>query len=118
MSADLESNIKKWVSLDNEIKQANEKLKKLRESRNDTSVDILNYIHENELDNATIKISDGQLKFAQVKQQNPLTYKFINECLKKCINNEEQVELIMNFIKDQRESKVQTEIKRHYFDKE
>ena len=111
-----EENIQSWVSLDNEIKKINEKIKALREQRNNISSDILSYIKENNLDNATVKISDGRLRFMQVKQQNPLTYKFIQDCLIKCINNEEQVELIMSFIKEQRETKIQTEIKRNYYD--
>jgi hypothetical protein len=109
-----EQNIQSWVTLDNEIKKMNDKLKGLREQRNDLSNDILIYIKDNSLDNATIKISDGRLRFMNVKQQSPLTYKFIQECLLKSIKNEEQVEALMTFIKEQRESKVQTEIKRNY----
>ena len=111
-----EQNIQSWVTLDNEIKKMNDKLKGLREQRTDLSNDILIYIKDNSLDNATIKISDGRLRFMNVKQQNPLTYKFIQECLLKSIKNEEQVEALMTFIKEQRESKVQTEIKRNYND--
>ena len=111
-----EQNIQSWVTLDNEIKKMNDKLKDLREQRNDLSNDILIYIKDNSLDNATIKISDGRLRFMNVKQQSPITYKFIQECLLKSINNAEQVEALMTFIKEQRESKVQTEIKRNYND--
>ena len=109
-----EQNIQNWVSVDNEIKTINDKIKLLREQRNNFSSNILSYVQNNGLDNATIKINDGKLRFMQIKQQTPLTYKFINECLFKCIDNSEQVDLIMNFIKEQRDSKQITEIKRHY----
>ena len=111
-----EQNIQSWVTIDNEIKKMNEKIKGLRDQKNDLSNDILIYIKDNNLDNATIKISDGKLRFMNVKQQTPLTYKFIQECLLKSIKNQEQVELLMTFIKEQRESKIQTEIKRNYND--
>ena len=111
-----EQNIQSWVTLDNEIKKTNEKIKVLRDQRNDLSNDILIYIKDNSLDNATIKISDGRLRFMPIKQQTPLTYKFIHECLTKRIQNEAQVDSLMTFIKEQRESKVQTEIKRNYND--
>ena len=109
----LEERVKNWVALDNEIKTINEKLRLLREKRHDSSDSILTYIQENRLDNATIKISDGRLRFVSVKQQNPLSYKFIDDCLRKCISNPEQVQLIMEFIKKERVSRVSLEIKRY-----
>ena len=68
-----EENIKNWVAIDNKIKELNEQLKEIREKRANISNDILGYIHENNLDNATIKISDGRLSFKETKQQQPLT---------------------------------------------
>ena len=109
----LEERVKNWVALDNEIKTINEKLRLLREKRDDSSDSILTYIQEKRLDNATIKISDGRLRFVSVKQQNPLSYKFIDDSLRKCISNPEQVDLIMEFIKKERPSQVSTEIKRY-----
>jgi len=109
-----ENNIQKWVSIDNQIKPLQDEIKQLREKRNYVSNDICNYIKNNNLDNATIKISDGKLKFVNTKQNPPLTYKFINECLGKCIPDVNQVELIMNFIKEQREPKYSEDIKRFY----
>jgi len=109
----LEENIKNWVSLDNEIKTINEKLRLLREKRSVSSDSIINYIQEKQLDNATIKISDGRLRFVSVKQQNPLSYKFIDDSLRKCISNADQVDLIMEFIRKERPSTVKTEIKRY-----
>ena len=109
----LEERIKNWVYLDNEIKKINENLRLLREKRNNSSDSIIAYIQENRLDNATIKISDGRLRFVNVKQQNPLSYKFIDDSLRKCISNPEQVDLIMEFIRKERPSTVTTEIKRY-----
>jgi len=109
----LEQLVKTWVSLDNEIKTINENLRLLREKRNSSSDSVLTYIQEKRLENATIKISDGRLRFVSVKQQNPLSYKFIDDCLRKCISNPEQVELIMEFIKKERPTRDTLEIKRY-----
>ena len=68
----------------------------------------------NNLQNSVVKISDGKLKFTMVKQTNPLTLKYVDECLGKCIKNPEQVKLIMNYIKDSRNSKIIPDIKRFY----
>lgn len=109
-----ENNIKEWVGCDNEIKHLNEKLKPLRERRNFLCNDIFNYVHEKQINNASIKISDGNLKFTTIKVQPALTFKFIEQCLGEIINEEDKVKQIINYIKDKRESKYVEEIKRFY----
>jgi hypothetical protein len=109
-----EENIQKWVSLDNQIKMLNDKLKELREYRNDTSNNILKHVDTENLGNATVKISDGKLKFASIRQTQPLTLKYVHECLNKCIGKQEQVDAIMKYIKESREIKFIPDIKRTY----
>ena len=64
--------------------------------------------------NATVKISDGKLRFTSSRQTPPLTFKHIEECLTKCIQNPEQVEKIMTYIKETRDIKYIPDIKRTY----
>ena len=108
-----EGNIKKWVSLDNQIKSMNDKIKNMRDEKNSTEESILEYIETNNLKNATINISDGKLRFTTTKQTPPLTLKYVEECLLKCIQNEEQVTALMKVIKDSREFKYTPDIKRY-----
>ena len=108
-----EENIKEWVSLDNKIKQYNEQLKHLREKRSQTEVEIIEH-SESLPENTAIKISDGMLKFADSKVQQPLTYKFLHECLSNVITNEEKVTQIMNYIKQNRGEKKIKGIRRLY----
>lgn len=109
-----EENIKNWVAIDNQIKLLNEKTKELRENKNTTEEAIMTYVKINKLANAVVNISDGKLKFVNIKQTAPLTLKFVEDCLKKCIKSEEQVKQIMNYIKESRESKYSPDIKRYY----
>tara|TARA_R110002072_G_scaffold54564_2_gene143111 strand:+ start:783 stop:1124 length:342 start_codon:yes stop_codon:yes gene_type:complete len=109
-----ENNIKQWVIYDNEIKGINEKLKSLREKKNGLSTDIFNYVHEKNISQRVVKISNGNLKFMSVKVQQPLTFKFVEQCLGEIINEEDKVKQIINYIKDKRESKYVEEIKRFY----
>ena len=110
----LEENIKKWVSFDNQLKSLNEKTKELREIKNSTEQQILDYIETKKMNNATVNISDGKLKFVSTKQTAPLTLKYVEECLSNCIKNEEQITTIMNYIKESREVKYVSDIKRTY----
>lgn len=109
-----EDNIKKWVLLDNQVKQLNDKAKELKEQKNSIEENILNYVEKNNLNNATAKITGGSLKFIETKQTSPITLKFLHQCLSECIKNEKQVELILNYIKDKREIKYTKDIKRYY----
>lgn len=109
-----EQNIQQWVLLDNQIKKLTDKVKELRELKNNQSETILQHVETNNLSNATVQISDGKLKFASIRQTTPLTFKFVEDCLNKCIGNSEQVEKIINFIKESREIKYIPDIKRTY----
>jgi len=114
MNGTFEKDIQKWVAIDNQLKILNEKSKELREEKNDLLEDLNIYIETNKLTNASIAISDGKLKFAQTKVTQPLTLKFIESCLTNIINEPSQVTQIMKYIKDKREKKEISEIKRFY----
>ena len=88
--------------------------KQLRENKNCIKNKIFNYVHENNLDNSVIEISDGTLKFQQTNYSSPLTFKFLELCLKECISNADQVKQIIKYIKCKREIKTNYEIKRKY----
>lgn len=111
---DLNSNIKEWVNLDNAIKGRSDELKMLREQRSNLTSNITTYINENNLNDATIEITDGILKFNTSKQTSPLTFKFLEKCLIECIGNEEQVINIIKYVKSKREVKYYNDIKRSY----
>ena len=109
-----EDSIKNWVTTDNKIRVLNEQVKALRDERNGAGDVIMNYVEENKLSNATVNISDGKLRFVSTRQTQPLTLKYSEECLTKCIQNNEQVGLIMTYIKDTRSVKVTPDIRRSY----
>jgi hypothetical protein len=107
-----ENQIQQWVSLDNQLKQLNEKVKDLRDKRNNLEENITSYASENNLSNATVKISDGRLKFTNTKVAEPLTFKYLEKTLGEVIKNESQVKLIMEHLKQKRAVKLVSEIKR------
>jgi dihydroorotase len=107
-----ENQIQQWVSIDNQLKQLNEKVKEMREKRNHLEQNLTNYASSNNLSNTTIQISDGRLKFANTRVAEPITLKYLEKTLGEVIKNETQVKLIMEHIKQKRAIKVIPEIKR------
>jgi vacuolar-type H+-ATPase subunit H len=109
-----EQQIQQWVSIDNQMKIVGDKMKELRDKKNNIFEQINNHIETTELSNASVKINDGQLKFVKVKETQPLTFKYLETCLSEIIKNEEQVKKIVEYIKNKREVKYVNEIKRLY----
>ena len=112
--SDFEQNIKNWVSIDNELKKINEHARDLRAKRAEINDNIIRYVESQNLDQATIQISDGQLRFAPTKHTACLTFKHVEACLHHCLNNTDHVKNIMKYIKDSRESTHMLDIKRIY----
>ena len=105
--------IKQWVSLDNEIKEYNKKVRELRERKSEISDAIQLYAEEEQLTKSIISIPDGgKLKFVETKQIQPLTMNYIKECLYECMDKEEDVEFVLKHIKESRQYKISKDIKR------
>ena len=114
MEENFTNNIKDWVSTDNKIKNLNLEIKQLRDHKNSLTTKIFHKVKEDNLHNACINISDGKLRFSLTNQSQALTLKYIESCLKKCIDNEEDINHIIDVIKSNREVKQIDDIKRTY----
>ena len=110
----LEENIKSWIKLDNEIKESSSELKSLRTQKEDYNQNILEHVKDNNLEHAIIKIGNGRLKFVDTNSTQPLTYKFICECLCDYFKNDDETVMeIIYHIKSKRTIKKTKEIKRY-----
>jgi hypothetical protein len=107
-----EQNIQQWVSIDNQLKIYNDKIRELREKRSDITETIMEQATDKNLTKSVIQISDGKLKITESNVPEPLTYKYLEKCLSEIIKSEDQVRQIMDYIKKKREIKVVSEIKR------
>jgi vacuolar-type H+-ATPase subunit H len=107
-----EENIKQWVLLDNQLKVLNEKTREIREKRSSVNENIQSIVQKNNLLNKSVQISDGNLKFVNTRVPAPLTYKYLETSLGEIIKNETQVKQIINYLKEKREIKLVSEIKR------
>ncbi len=110
----LESKIKRWVELDNKIKESAEEIRDIRTEKLIINDEILEIVEEKQLGKATVNISDGKLRFVAAKHTTPLTLTYIEKCLGELITNKKQVEQIMTYIKKNRDTKTTMEIKRVY----
>ena len=105
-------NIKQWVELDNEIKNISEILKKKREKKIEILKNIINYKNDNNLDNILINFNNEKLKFTSYKQQQPISLNFLRETLDEIIKDREQIDYIVEYLKNKRKYKIVEDIKR------
>jgi hypothetical protein len=115
ISNDFVDNVKKWVSLDNQIRKANDDLKNIRLQKHQISNQICTFMKNQNINEKKIEISDGSIRFYEKKEYSPLTYTYIEKCLTDIIKDTSQVTLIMNYLKDKREIKVSNDLKRNTF---
>jgi hypothetical protein len=104
--------IRNWVVADNQLRIVNEKTKKLREYRNQLNREIIQYMQEHKIDQSKIEISDGELGICNKREYPPLTFGYIETCLADIIPDKSHIDYIIQYLKEQREIKYHTEIKR------
>jgi hypothetical protein len=109
-----EQTIQQWVLLDNQVKIYSEKLKELRNKRDNIEEKLSQHALNNNLTNSVIKITDGKIKFVNTKTTSPLTFKYLEKSLGEIIKNTEQVTSIVNHVRNNREYKIVPELKRFY----
>jgi hypothetical protein len=109
-----EQHIQQWVSIDNQMKQLSDKMKELRDKKSTLNDVIFNHVENTNLSNSTVQISDGRIKFIKTKDTQVLTFKYLETCLHEIIKNQDQVNKIIEYIKNKREIKYVPEIKRFY----
>jgi len=107
-------NVQKWVMFDNQIKLINEKVKTIRSSKNKILDEINTYVIENNIEHTKIEISDGELRFYEKKEYQPISFGYVEESLGKIISDKKQVDYIMNYLRDNREVSLARDIRRNY----
>jgi hypothetical protein len=105
-------NIQRWVKIDSQIKAVNEKVRKARDIKNQLLENIVGYVEKNNMESTKIEISDGELRFYEKREYQPITFTYIEESLGKLIADKKQVELIMEYLRENREITVSTDIRR------
>ena len=108
----LEESIRTWVSLDNRVRQLTDELQRLREKRSEASEAVLDEARANQIMSARVRVSDGYLRFAQARTTAPLTLKYVESCLSRCIPDPGLAARVMRFIKEARPTKEETSIRR------
>ena len=105
-------NVKIWATLDSQLKIVNEKTRKMRDMKHELSEKITTYMSET--NNKKIRLSDGEIRLYEKKEYSPLTFGYIEKTLANIIQDKEQLEYVVQYLKENREITSSPEIKRTY----
>jgi hypothetical protein len=111
-SESLEKSIQKWVLVDNQLQILQEKIKTMREWKKKMSEKVVLQMNEKGIQHRIISIPDGELSIQEKKEYSSLSYGYIEECLQKIIKDKDQIDYILDVLRENREIKIIKEIKR------
>lgn len=116
----LKEYIKKYVSLDNFIKEQNAKLSEYREMKRSVEDNILYTIKAYNLKDIEINLPDGKLQYTEKETHSPLSIQFLKNALinyysektNNMVQANQQAEVLLEYILDQREKRIEPTLKR------
>jgi len=102
--------IEKFMSVENEIQKLQEKMKTWKTWKQKLQEAILQYMDDS--DSLTLPVSSTQqLKRIQRTEHTALSFHYLEECLIEILTEEEQVDYVLEYIRENREVKKVYELK-------
>lgn len=107
----LEEKLQQWIKVNTVIEEKNNEIKELKKIKNNINTSLFSIIEENNLQNSTFKINENHIRYTTSKQTSPITLKYLESCLMDLIEDETKVSEYMDYIKNNRETKIVNDIK-------
>jgi hypothetical protein len=93
--------IKKWVKIDNEIKQLKKEENTRKKIQKQISSELIETMRENEIDEFNIK--NGKLVYTKQNIKKPITKKNLMDILSKYFESTEKANILTEYIDENRE---------------
>lgn len=106
--------VKEWVILDNEMQRLQEQIKTMKEKKLSLSTNIMDTLRARNKLHYTMELPDSQLRVQNRKEYGGLSFQYIEKCLLALIPDQEQRAFVLKYLKDNREIKEVSELKRQY----
>lgn len=75
--------VKEWVELDNKVMELKTSINEVAEKKKELEEDIIDYVEKNQLENISLALSDGKLKFPKTTVKQSLSMKYLKTTLAK-----------------------------------
>lgn len=112
VSKEFEENVIKFTQYDDLIRKRTEEIAELKKKRDPCKKFVLDYLQK--IEETTIEINDGKLRFNKFETKQPLTQDIIKTCITKVVSNPQTAEKIMKDMDDSRPMKERIDLKRTF----
>jgi hypothetical protein len=110
---ELVSNIKQWITLDEEIKNLQRQIKEKRNEKKENTETLVRIMRDNEIDCFDLDSNGGKLIYTKQKIKKSLSKKHLMKCLMQYYKEDsQQARQVSNFILNNREEKIKENIRR------
>lgn len=116
MAQELEKNMRQWTILDNKIRDLNQEIKVARSQKNEIGSAVCEFMKTRGLENKKIDIGNSVVSIYEKNEYSSLTYGYIEKCLGEIIPEKDKVALIIKQLKDKREIKKSSDLRRRFKD--
>jgi seryl-tRNA synthetase len=97
------NHLQQWISIDNQLKQLTEKMRELREKKNELTQSISKQMHEKSED--TILTTEGTIRLIKKREYENISFKYLEKWLPVIITDSAQSELLIRLLREKREIK-------------
>lgn len=104
--------LQQWLTFDTQMRQHQQSLKALREKKEDITTQLTTVLDKKQLTNVILNCGDARIKYYTCKETQPLTFRLLETCLHEIMTDPQQVEQVISYIKQKRDVKVVTDLKR------
>ena len=103
--------VQTYLQLEDQIQELQSQLKSLRETKQTTQQKITRTMQENHWENRTFALGGKSVSFVERKQYSTLSFNYLAEKLPKIIPDQNQVDYVIQYLKEQREVKTIPDLK-------
>ena len=111
-SSSLDQQLQQYIELDNRSKALYQELLGIRETKARVQSSLTKYVEEKGLLQKPLSFRGETIQFVTARVAPTLSFKYVESCLGEIITNEEQLEKIMDYLKQKRVIRTTTEIRR------
>lgn len=112
----IKSHMQEWIAVDKQIQILNAQMKELKNQKQNLNEVIVESLEEQNLTDTSFRFDDVKLNYSTKKQTSPITINYLETKLKEIISDEDQANLILKYIIENRKQTVKRELKSSFFE--
>ena len=112
----IKNDMQEWIDIDKKIQILNAQLKELKSQKQSLNEVIVESLEEQNLTDTSFRFDDVKLNYCTKKQTSPITINYLESKLKEIISDDDQANIILKYIIENRKQTIKRELKSSFFE--